>query len=247
VVSQILPKGIQDLLPAKPPNPPLPRAIARVVRARRKGAVLYYDFGGRILLPPPFRSYVIDKSGNNGVLKNGAHIEDGKLVLDGIDDHVKVSDSDSLDITEAITISLRIKLNSVKDQDILWKSGAYMVGVWSGGHLNFALRSGGDWYYARQKSWLDSGKVGKWIHITCSANAGSKMHIYVNGREITYDKQDTLPAAGIDTTSNNLLLGKMRGQGYVHGLIDKVSIYNRALTEKEINEIYKNTKPGFSF
>jgi len=101
----------QDLLPASPPYPPIPRAIVRVVKARRKGAILYYDFEGRILLPPPLRSKVIDKSGhgNNGVLKNDAHIEDSRLVLDGVDDYLDVPDS--IPVGKSITVLAWAKSN----------------------------------------------------------------------------------------------------------------------------------------
>jgi len=232
---------IQDLLPASPPNPPLPRAIARVVRAREKGAVLYYDFGGHILLPPPLQSKVIDKSGhwNNGKLKNDAHVENGRLKLDGVDDYVKVPDSDSLDIgTSDFTISTRLYIRRHKNFNWLFVSTTlgisanrgYGIEIGSDGKVYISLNDGD---YLFEKSIGSALNTKKWYRLTAVFDRDDSVTIYINGEVV--GKRDISGYSGDLSNPRPNLLGAYRErQNWFDGELDYFYIYNQALSKEEI-------------
>jgi len=241
-MSQIL-KGIQDLLPASPPNPPLPRAIARIVKARREGAVLYYDFEGRVLLPPPLRSKVIDKSGhgNNGVLKNDAHIENGSLVLDGKDDLVRVPDSDSLDITREITVSFWIRWSEAPDGSPIRKQGGGNGwGLNMGGDrrmIAYILKSGSGTTF-KTNTVFEAGK--RYYVVFRFSDPDNSAGIFVNG---AVDKSIDI-TQGLGTNDRLVLIGDgswMTGN-YVNGSIDELCIRDAILSREKIKENYNKGK-----
>jgi len=236
-MSQIL-KGIQDLLPALPPNPPLPRAIARVVKARSKGVVLYYDFEGHILLPPPFQSKVIDKSGhgNNGVLKNDAHIKNGRLVLDGVDDYVHVPDS--IPVKKSITVLVRARSDTPTWNAYGWIASSLVAN-------GFLIHP-----------WLDEKRVTMYVYDEegdrhkigeVTPSDITRDHLYglvyneVTGKAYTVlDEKvagyslditrapDTIPA------EIGRYYSAESGKRFGKGSIEEVCIYNQALSEEEI-------------
>jgi len=237
-MSQILPKGIQDLLPAKPPAPPLPRGLMKVVGKGGKGAVLYYDFERRSLLPPPFRSYVLDKSGhwNIGVLKNDAHIENGRLKLDGEDDCVETWKP--VDLTNSFTISGRVYIIGQPNPYPTLVANAPSGGASDGfklmvkvGQIEIETGDGGT------KEVLSSDKYGfsirnDWAHFTWVYDNGES-RFYLNGGSIGSDTSTISFNKGA-----GLEIGCMTneyGNSFWNGKIDELRIYNRALSKKEIS------------
>ncbi len=93
-------------------------------------------------------------------------------------------------------------------------------------------------------SWSDFGfnppNDGKWYHCTVIYNSGINATLYVNG---VYQNQIL--------TSLNLLtnpigsIGNWGGDNYWAGPIDDVRTYSRALTSKEIQTIYAETKDKY--
>ncbi len=85
---------------------------------------------------------------------------------------------------------------------------------------------------ARVEYHLKALKV--WYHIVVTYN-GSVMEMYVNGVKADskqyHDK--------IKKNSNPMLIGKSGFKEYFYGLIDEVMIYDRALSAKEVKQLYK--------
>ncbi len=79
----------------------------------------------------------------------------------------------------------------------------------------------------------------QWYHIAIT-RAGSTWTFYVNGASIGTDTDSD----ALQTTTAPLTIGQAEGQGYFNGLLDEVSIYNRALAPNEIASIYNAGSTG---
>ena len=187
-----------------------------------------------------------DTSGNDndGTINGATWVNDGKfgkaLSFDGADDYVEVKDSDSLDITNAITIMAWVKLDSLdKEQQIVRKSRddtgeAYEIFINDTNRVFFGIRdSSGTEEYVYP---TDTLTTGTWYHIVGTYDK-QNLKLYLNGNEIGSEPSTIT----IDVSSRNLIIGcGDKGTRYFHGTIDEVRIYNRALSEGEISDLYNN-------
>ncbi len=191
--------------------------------------------------------------GNDGTI-NGAICVDSPIAgggralsFDGVDDYVIISDSASLDITDAITIEAWVKPDSNTGQRwIAGKNGRYQLLKSSAGNFFRGQFKGTDdnWYYIDSPT---SYSENNWYHVAYTYD-GNYLRIYMNG--VLGDSK----YVGVDMAANNfcsIFIGgandvasgcKYSGQ-YFNGLIDEVKIYNRALTPEEIQQHYNETKP----
>ena len=215
-----------------------------VHRRPRLESVLKHDVSQVLYLPfdRDDGSYARDRSGyvNHGTIYGATRVA-GKigagLSFDGVDDYVNVSDSDSLDLTTAITLSLWINPNSSAVwKRILDKESAAVPDVYmlcfadSAGKLRARIAGGA----------LDSiGSVpfGSWSHVavTFDYDADHIIRLYINGVE---DNSLDWPSL-MQTNVQDLLIGQYTGgSGYnFDGLKDEVRIFNRALSAAEIQRV----------
>ena len=197
--------------------------------------------------------------GNDGTLQNGATFAAGKvgqaLSFDGLDDYVSVPDSSSLRITGPVTIDLWVNPNTnnnqgplVFKQRTIFEDGtlkAYEVGV-SGGNLYWQIGDGTVWTTLPYGiSWV----AGTWHHIavTWDGTTGpGSMKIYQDG---TLVASTSAAVTSIQTNAYPLRIG---GGGSFHsadvdffdGLVDEVEIYNRSLTDSEVQAIFSAETAG---
>lgn len=194
---------------------------------------------------------------NHGTSKNGAGFSAGKVgqafSFDGVDDYVLVPDAADLDITTGITIDAWINPSRVDQIDgapVLAKgpgtSEAYAFDLASQS-LRFYFRdafSGVDNYHAAQViNWLTADKVGVWTHVAASYDAATgNLAVYVNGVQAA---TASAPAGTLIRTSDDPVSIASRqgspGIGYDRnfaGQLDEVEIYNRALSQAEIQAIF---------
>lgn len=190
--------------------------------------------------------------GNHGTLVNGpAWTGDGKLSFDGINDYVEVPHSPSLDVSNQITLSAWILLNAraiewpkivikphVQDQTVdPWELYCLDLGE-TGEFARFSISSGvaGSWAGVQDDSVLS---LATWYHIVGTYD-GSLMSLYVDGQLAA-----TQPAS-IQIGQNNmpLSIGGRLGINSFNGVIDEVRVYNRALTETEIQNLYQSHETG---
>lgn len=79
-----------------------------------------------------------------------------------------------------------------------------------------------------------------WNHVvmTYDDTGDRKCHLYVNGFEVSYDRQDTMIGT-LKTTANNWKVGnRSAGDKAFMGIIDNMRIYDRALSASEIADLY---------
>lgn len=196
-------------------------------------------------------------NGNTGTI-SGASWIDGKLGkaldFDGVNDYVNVSNSSSLNITSAITISMWVRHDSstYKTWETLIAKGdsAYRLHLCGGAGscLVGATLNAFTFGLTGPSGTDDLGttivpNVGQWYHVVGTYD-GSVQRIYVDGIE-----RATQSRSGSIST-NSLALGiaentQTAGRWW-DGPIDEVRIYNRALSADEVATIYRSGETKFN-
>ena len=207
----------------------------------------------------PFNENANDESGNgnNGTLMNGAFFTSDRLdnaneavqFDKSLSQYVKVPNSPSLQIENAISFSFWLKRNTLGGVDQVLNKG----GDWPYGNCNYGLVFS-DWtlcfiydggYYI-----VDSPGVPQdyeWHHYAVTAVKGTtEIHFYVDGVEkpsmfgegnptINFYSQSTadLHISGVNYFSNNSM--------------DELKIYNKILTANEISSLYWNLVAFYPF
>jgi len=177
-------------------------------------------------------------NGNDGTLINDPVWEigiiNGALQFDGIDDYVNCGNDASLNVTDAVTIAAWVKLNSVPPAFsvlIAGKYAAYWLEWRETKVLSLSMYINGA--YNGSGPTLDLAD-GDWHHIALTYDGTQKKGYY--------DKQEVFSegaSGAIDVAGNNFLVGESHAasagyNGCPDGLIDDVRVYNRALTQEEI-------------
>jgi hypothetical protein len=177
-------------------------------------------------------------SGNVGALANGpawnaAGRFGGALSFDGVNDIVNIADSNSLDLTTAVTMeawvnpSAQAGYRTVLMKDIPGEMAYAIYGSDTGNKPSGWVRVGNT---SRGGIGTAALPLNAWSHVAATYN-GTHVRFYVNGVQVgARSTTGTMP-----TSSNPLHIGGNAVWGeYFAGLIDEVRIYNRALTPAEI-------------
>lgn len=187
-------------------------------------------------------------NGNDGTVY-GATWVDGKYgnasSFDGVNDYVKVDNNAALQITGNLTIAFWVNIVSLSADmvpvDKHW-GGEYFVKLLATGALQFAHGAPGN---AEELTILPAGSItaGSWIHIAVVRNTSTtQLTAYKNGvagSPVSYTKTPT-------ASTQDVYIG-MEDAAYnpFYGAIDEVRIYNRALSQDEIQTLFQK-KPDFS-
>ncbi|RLF66849.1 MAG: hypothetical protein DRN30_01385 [Thermoplasmata archaeon] len=155
------------------------------------------------------------------------------LSFDGVDDYVEVPDSPNLDGMEQLTVTAWVKTTTLKYQYIVSKE-SYSLYL-DDYTVYFKVVNENDSSQGLGIT-LDEGTdmVNNW-YFFAGVYDGSKIKIYSNGKlEATHDF-----SGKVKDSATSLYIGKLYyGTRYFNGIIDEVRIYNRALTDEEIKQLY---------
>ncbi len=189
---------------------------------------------------------------NHGSLKNGAAFGNGivghAFSLDGGDDHVEIPDSATLDGMAEVTLEGWLKFDTFPADMIqvfvakgtIAGSGTTSYAMWhetSSGSVKAALNTQTGGIIT-----LSSGPLmdtSSFHHLALTYD-GANARLYVDGNE---EQSVALSGAVLDTSAS-LYIGRRAGAGgdgagdALDGLIDEVSLYNRALSASEIAAIH---------
>ncbi|MEJ7862508.1 MAG: CARDB domain-containing protein [Pyrinomonadaceae bacterium] len=204
--------------------------------------------------------------GTNGTLQNGATFEAGKVgqafSFDGVDDYVEFSDRSSLDISENLTIDVWIKPSVPLSQQAAYARIVDKLNFSQPPNTGYILFTNGNSSINPAKLCFeffgtngtqanvctvepDLAPTSTFTHVTGVYNQSSGiMRLYVNGQEKGTANVGTLT---ISTNNVPLRLGNASvtvNNGLFKGAIDEVSIYNRALSQSEIQAVFDADSAG---
>ncbi len=226
----------------------------------------FADLNDGLVAHYPFNGNAQDMSGNgNHGMVNGPVLTKDRLgksasayEFDGSDDYIEIPDAPSLDIANEITLSAWIKLDVLDNgkgarqrQAIISKYNAaaniraFEIGFndynnnWSPHKIQLTISAKNSPFNGGVLNSNITLNKNTWYHIVGVLVPGASMKIYINGVEQTGNMAYGSLPAGIAVNDQSILIGNDHdAEGTFDGGIDDIRIYNRALSESEIGELY---------
>lgn len=180
--------------------------------------------------------YDLSKNGNNATLANVIYIN-GNLSFNGTTSMASKLSASGIPIGNASrTISgwfNRQGTGTSDQQPIIWMGGngtstSFNIGVRSNYSDNITFSSYGSYNVNDFVSGVVA-TIGTWFHVVATLD-GNTMKMYINGE---LNMTQTLPTLNVN---NNVYIGKESGGRALNGLINSVSIYNKALSANEVKQ-----------
>jgi hypothetical protein len=187
-------------------------------------------------------AYDYSGNDNHGTLVNDPDWVDGKigkaLELDGVNDYVEIGHSDSLTMTDGITIAFWAKSHGTQ---VSWTRAI------SKGKQDFEFLMSGGGGNTANPALVINGTIrstagiliphNEWVFWAGTWESGSHLRAYLNG-----DMESQVgPYTGtISSTDKALDIGREWNSSsrFFDGYIDDVRIYDRALSAEEIQDLY---------
>jgi hypothetical protein len=202
-------------------------------------------------------AYDFSGNSNNADLENGPVWKpndgkiDGALDFDGTDDYVELAGNESSgffhDVFYERSVAMWIKAAEYSSRQILYDEGGATKGLAIRIHnnqLKGAIRNGG---YPTQETVVATYKSTSWKHVAVVFDSGA-FKLYIDGSRIdsctaAYDTIGTHPdPAGLGGANGWDAFGNDDGH-YFDGLIDEVYVYDIALTDSPIEDLYNEGFP----
>jgi len=214
---------------------------------------VFADLNDGLVAHYPFKGGANDESGNenNGIVHNAILSEDrfgnedSAYYFDGIDDYIKIAHSDSLNLT-VYTVAIWCKTDSTTSPVAVVAKGE------SGDtdKMEYSLfikdKKAFSWYELSDDTDIEitsenSIVVENWFFLTVVRDENDEYKIYIDG-SLEKNKSDTKSPA---KTSSPIYLGVRTNkdsifQDYFKGKLDDLYIYNRALTDSEVQQLFQN-------
>lgn len=218
-------------------------------------SILRADLTTGLIAYYPFNGNANDESGlgNDGTV-HGATLtidrfgnSDSAYSFDGENDYIRIPDDPQLDGMDALTLSVWINTND-SDQwaEIINKyvhggthlDESYNIGI-DGGPLPVFQYATEDAYVIKISS--VETPIDSWHHIV-GVYTGTEGSIFINGSRVGFSRNDPDPGGPVNSISEDLLIGCGNASGtlaaFYSGIIDDVRIYNRALSDSEVYDLY---------
>ena len=227
------------------------------------GLVLALDAADKNSYPGSGTTWRNLASSNNGSLFNGPTFNSsngGSIVFDGVDDYATVSYNSNLN-TSIWTLSTWFKLNPSYEELDTIISRAYLSPELT---INYYIDCG---FIAQNKFRIGSYKfsptvdqfvtssttvtstIGKWTNIVGYRTSDFKIGVFVNGVKET---ESTFTSADFSSTNVNsaVTVGGFNLTGtfqrFTNGNVANMQLYNRALSDIEIQQNYNAQKSRFN-
>lgn len=202
----------------------------------------------------PFNGNANDESGNgNNATAYGASLSadrfgnaNASYSLNGVSDYLETnSNFSSILGAKSRSVSLWLKTSKIGRQSaIVWGTqvgcyGKFNVGVSNASNSSVSIITGCD-VIDQPATVLD----GKWHHLVCVFDSAinktiAAVKFYLDGNLVVFNPGTSFTAS-LNTQIDKIVFGKDGNNDRFQGSIDDIRIYNRALNQQEITELYKN-------
>ena len=212
---------------------------------------------------------IVDTHGTNNITAAGGVTqgEDGKLnkscLFDGVDGNIYSEADESLQVTNALSISCWIKPAEGQEKHYDGDSGNYGIlgsadGVATTSNWSYQLRYGSSEENPNLGFQLNTNLGARWVNLNESLTPGTWYHIvitydgttlkfYLNG---VLKDENTIGASTITVNEGNMFIMGCAGWGnsntYYTGNIDEIGIWNKSLILSEILQLY-NSDDGIEY
>jgi hypothetical protein len=220
----------------------------------RNGLIAFYPFTGN--------ANDVSGSNANGTVSGAVLTADrfGKsnqsYSFDGLDDHIAIGNPAAVQTTTKVTVAGWVNIDAFKSNQSLMAiitkiyfdpnaGGNPAKGYWlrqdfyGNGTPSFAvaLYSATGTYSGMYVGGNEALTTGTWMFIAMTIN-DTQLKVYKNGT-LTNDVTNSVNL--VDGTQGDLMIGTYGGGFKFDGLIDDVTIYNRALSDNEVQQLYEQT------
>lgn len=212
--------------------------------APSEGLVAHYEFEGNAL----------DSAGSNDGTAMGATFSTGQIgeqaaSFDGVNDYIEIPHSPSLNAgSTGITISMWLfqRTASTSGGNAITKERAYKFGPSGNGKYEFVLESTTSGW--GEQFFLSTSPVilNEWVNIIVTYSFDSSRDVsltrmYINGGDPDIASNDAIKGA-LEFNTEPLWIGR-GATPFFDGEIDDVKIWNRALQNDEVQEVYSGIAP----
>jgi len=182
-------------------------------------------------------------NGNHGTLVNGPTFDstnNGTIVFDGVNDYVNCGNSTTLDMSTEVTLIHWLKWNVSTWSPFIGKLSNVTTNnyrVWLGSDKGFDVELTNDNYkplFTLTSTELPSNS---WCCLGMRFKSDGTLSGFFNGI-----KKNTVTKSIGSTNSGNFLIGFDAGTAYGGGGISCVQLYNRALSDSEIQQNFNALK-----
>jgi len=238
-------------------TPPGKTAGSRYPESLTKGLVLHYDFNTRVT------GSVKDLSGcgNDGKitgakwLSSGRSLRNGTIRFDGKDDNITVPDSPVLRFDKGLTSAMWVRIDNDKRHQTLiakyhvkMKQREFALNYNDRRHAGTAHRvqatiSAKGAPFAGGVLTTDIAVTKRTWHHVVLRFAPTDMRVYVDGKNHSGRFALGSPPRSVYDSNRPIIIGSSEEteNQTLDGYIDDVMIWNRALSEEEIEQLYKAT------
>ena len=204
----------------------------------------------------PFNGNASDESGNgnNGTV-NGATLTTDRFGVvnkaynfDGVNDWIEISDNNLLDLNNELTLSAWINTNSIfitqriidKSTTGISDSWCFDLGVMGVGDLRL-IAAGTVFNQAMSQAYIVESNI--WTHVLTTYN-GTTVKFYVNG-VMVYSISQT---GSTPSNNNSVRIGvnSLYNDEWFDGELDDIGMWNRALSECEVADLYNSQLGSFA-
>ena len=192
----------------------------------------------------------ISGSGNDGTLfgpKRIAMTNGFALEFDGRDDYVEIVANPDLNNLDTVTMSAWINPHVDGHWHVMDKGDGDKRIYAEGANrtLDGRIRYSGSHAYSQSVG--GTIELNKWQHIAMTwSRATNRTRLYHNGAEVQYSTQEIGSGSVLDDTTYPFIIGARGALGdvtFFDGLMDEVRLYEYALTEQEIQDIFNSFAP----
>ncbi|MFA5389331.1 MAG: LamG-like jellyroll fold domain-containing protein, partial [Candidatus Omnitrophota bacterium] len=203
----------------------------------------YWSFDDTNALGRDYSAY-----GNNGTVTGAVSatgMSSNALSFDGSGDYVTISNSPTLNPTSAITLEAWIKPVNITTNtyyEIMRQDSGDNRKLFAfqnnGAYLTVGLNTGGSYWETDTPITASQFTDGAWHHVAFTYDSSTgKARVYKDG--VVLEEEDHSGVIAAETVS--LIIGSSAGTGeFFNGLMDEIRVYNRALTNAEINSHYSS-------